>query len=190
MSRYHNQIIVGVVFSMFIGLIAIAELSNRKPAPKPISVIDDSKGGFSLAQVLVEQELTNRSLPNAKRLQNKELVLAQVSRLSQSDIKLLQRKAANQSVSAEERKVCVYLLEQAGHPVDQAVAKKVAQAPVAAPKTFKAAPVVAAHKVVSKPAPKANAKVARQVVDKSRKLVKKDGRRLPASSRTVALANR
>jgi hypothetical protein len=189
MSRYHNQIIIGVVFSLFIGLIAVAELSNRKPAPKPISAIDDSQGGFSLAQVLIEQELANRALPNAKRLQNKELVLAQVSRLSQSDIKLLQRKAANAALPAEERKVCSYLLEQAGMPIEKSVTK-VAQAPVAAPKSFKAAPVVAAHKVVKKQAPKANVKVAHQVIDKSKKFVKKDGRRLPASSRTVAMANR
>ncbi len=180
MSRYHNQIIIGVVFSLFIGLIAVAELSNRKPAPKPISAIDDSKGGFSLAQVLIEQELANRALPNAKRLQNKELVLAQVTRLSQSDIKLLQKKSANPSTPAEERKVCAYLLEQAGMPLEKSVTKVAQQAP--AQKSFKPAPVVAAHKVVKKPVPKVAAKVAQS------KFVK-GGKRLPAS-RTVAMANR
>ncbi|WP_413576572.1 hypothetical protein ACLVWU_00860 [Bdellovibrio sp. HCB290] len=154
MSRYHNHIVFSVAFSLVVGAVLFAEVSkDRPPAPKEIEFVDDGSG-FSLATVLIEQELTTMAMKKGRTKQYEEQLRSQVKRLSQSDIKLLKSKAAK-SLKAEERTAAAYLLSQAGPDVQAAqparqiasasVAKKVV-VPTKAVKQAKAKAVVAAKK--------------------------------------------
>ncbi|WP_413583158.1 hypothetical protein [Bdellovibrio sp. HCB288] len=158
MSRYHNHIVFSVVFSFVLGTVIFAEVSkDRPPAPKDIQIVDDGSG-FSLATVLIEQELTTMAMKKGRTKQYEEQLRSQVKRLSQSDIKLLKSKAAK-SLKAEERMAAAYLLSQAGPVAEVAKpaaqpARQIASAPVAkkvavptkAVKQAKAKAVVAAKK--------------------------------------------
>ncbi|MEK2689585.1 hypothetical protein [Bdellovibrio sp. GT3] len=158
MSRYHNHIVFSVAFSLVVGAVLFAEVSKDRPAaPKEINIVDDGSG-FSLATVLIEQELTTMAMKKGRTKEYQEQLSSQVKRLSQSDIKVLKNKAAK-SPKSEERTAAAYLLSQAGAGVQvvpatksdrqvasvPAVAKKVV-VPTKAIKQAKAKAVVAAKK--------------------------------------------
>ncbi|MFM6927778.1 MAG: hypothetical protein ACKOX6_04900 [Bdellovibrio sp.] len=138
MSRYHGHIVFGVVFFMFIGLIGMAEVTKVSPAPTITPhalVITDAakKGGFNLAQVLIEQEVKSHLDKKIDRKHHQLLVRFQVKNLSQDDLTTLKTKALNQSSKWEERAASIDLLELAGVRAKKAL-QQIAQAPVSSPK--------------------------------------------------------
>ncbi|WP_413557731.1 hypothetical protein [Bdellovibrio sp. HCB209] len=121
MSRSHDVIVSSIVFSFFVGLVCIAELSNRKTTHNetvPVVAEESSKGGFSLAQVLIEQEVEKLSKRKVASVSDETQVRAQVARLSKSDVKLLKGKARNATNSWEVRYASAYLLKISGERID------------------------------------------------------------------------
>ncbi|WP_413586000.1 hypothetical protein [Bdellovibrio sp. HCB274] len=177
MSRYHNHIVFSVVFSFVVGMVIFAEVSKDRPAaPKDIEYVDDGSG-FSLATVLIEQELTTMAMKKGRTKQYEEQLRSQVKRLSQSDIKVLKSKA--KSPKAEERIAAAYLLSQTGAVV-QAI-----QQP--APAARQVASVPAAAKKVVIPT-----KVVKQAKAKAVVASKKPMKRVPAhaAGRSAKVAKR
>jgi len=131
MSRFHGHIVFGVVFFMFIGLIGLAEVTKISPAPAPpaTKIIPPKKGGFNLAQVLIEQEVKSHLDKKLNKKQHQLLVRSQVKNLSQDDLTTLKTKALNRALKWEERSACVDLLELAGVRAQKAL-QQIAQAPL------------------------------------------------------------
>lgn len=122
MSRYHDAIVSGIVFTFVIGLVALAELTKNKTTPNetmaPAISAQPAGKGFSLAQVLVEQEMMSLSKGQINSQQHEEQVRSQVVRLSKADLKSLKIKARSLSNSWEERYASAHLLNMAGVKTD------------------------------------------------------------------------
>lgn len=131
MSRYHGHIVFAVVFFLFIGMIGLAEVTKVSPAPAPAvaKMIPPKKGGFNLAQVLIEQEVKSHLDKKLNKKQHQALVLSQVKNLSQDDLTTLKNKALNRSLKWEERSACVDLLVLTGVRAQKAL-QQIARAPL------------------------------------------------------------
>lgn len=116
MSRFHDAIVSGIVFSFVVGLVCVAELTKDKTPQNEtvLASVSDSKGGFSLTQVLVEQEMKTLANPKLKTKEHEEMVRGQAANLSKGDLKMLKAKARNSANSWEERYASAYLVKMAG----------------------------------------------------------------------------
>ncbi|UYL07554.1 hypothetical protein B9G69_010910 [Bdellovibrio sp. SKB1291214] len=197
MSRYHDAIVSGIVFSFVVGLVALAELTKNNTTPNetvtPVVAAQNSSKGFSLAQVLVEQEVVNLSKGHING-QHEDQVRSQVATLSKSDLKLLKAKTRNLSNSWEERYASAYLLNIAG-------VKTVLPERPALKAPDRAVASVSKARMVKKPAvkefargkvPTKQTKFAKRNPDLLKKSVVKTSKRLTGqvASREIAVAKR
>ncbi|WP_413559967.1 hypothetical protein [Bdellovibrio sp. HCB209] len=121
MSRYHGPIVYMIVIGLVAGLVYVAEKTKDLKLEKPVTpppgavlIAQKNMGGFSMAQVLIEQEVGTLAKRGVDWNQHHQMVRAQVQKLPVSDMMIFRAKALDKTSALEERYVSVYLLSLAG----------------------------------------------------------------------------
>jgi phage FluMu protein gp41 len=197
MSRYHDAIVSGIVFTFVVGLVALAELTKNKTTPNetmaPVISAQNSGKGFSFAQVLVEQEIASLNKGQINGPQHEEQVRSQVARLSKADLKSLKIKSRSLSNSWEERYASAYLLNIAGVKTDMPQRPAVQTRSIASvSKTRVVAKKTAVKEFARGKVPTKQTKIAKRNPDLMKKSLVKTSKRLTGqvASREIAVAKR